>query len=91
VSVVASTVIEIKKESKRRSVHSQGCSTLSTDAALGNCIESGERGGVSVLAERSGLIAAQYVVGEAADPGEHTWVMMDARLILLDGNVAGVV
>jgi hypothetical protein len=68
----------------------QGCSTLSTDAPLGCCIESAERGGVSVLAERSGLIAAQYVVAEAADPGEHTWVMTDARLILLEGNVAGV-
>ena len=27
-----------------------GCSTLSTDAPLGNCIEPGERSGVSVLA-----------------------------------------
>jgi hypothetical protein len=71
-------------------VHLQGCSTLSTDAPLGYCIESGERGGVSVLAKCSGLIAAQYVVAEAADAGEHTWVMTDARLILMEGNVAGV-
>jgi hypothetical protein len=68
----------------------QGCSTLSTEAPLGYCMESVEGGGVSVLAERPGLIASQYVVAEAADPGEHTWVMTDARLILLEGHVADV-
>jgi hypothetical protein len=37
------------------------------------------------------LIAAQYVVAKAAYPGEDPWVMTDARLIFLKGDVAGVV
>ena len=37
---------------------SQGCSTLSTAVPLGQCIESGESSGVSLLVERCGLIAA---------------------------------
>src|ERR1019366_5443855 len=69
----------------------QGCSTLSTDAPLGHGIEPGESGGVSVLAERSGLIAAQDLVAEAAYPGEASWVVTDAGLVLLEGDVAGVV
>ena len=69
----------------------QGCSTLSTDAPVGERIDSGESGGVSVLAEGSGLISTQYVVGEAAYPGEDAWVVTDAGLILLEGDVAGVV
>src|SRR5271166_3757403 len=36
----------------------QGCSTLSTAVPLGQCIESGESSGVSLLVERCGLIAA---------------------------------
>ena len=87
---VASGLVNVRTRLRSPLVMTQGCSTLSTDAPLGYCIESGERSGVSVLAERSGLITAQYVVAEAADPGEHTWVMTDARLILLEGNVAGV-
>ena len=33
----------------------------------------------------------QYVVGERAQPSKDAWLMTDARLIFLEGDVAGVV
>src|ERR1039458_10440134 len=69
----------------------QGCSTLSTDTPLGQSIESGESGRVSVLAERSGLIATQNIIAKTAYPGEYTWIATDVRFILLEGDIARVV
>ncbi len=69
----------------------QGCSTLSTEAPLGEGIESGESGSVSVLIEGAGLISAQHIVGEAAQSSEDTWVVTDAGSIFLEGDVTRVV
>jgi hypothetical protein len=69
----------------------QGCLTLSTVAPLELYIEAAQSSGISVLAEVADLVAAQYVVSEAAQPGEDAGVTADARLILLEGNVARLV
>jgi hypothetical protein len=58
-------------------VTAQGCTTLSTAVPLGECIESGESGGISLLVERCGLIAAQDIVGEAAYSGEDPRIATD--------------
>src|SRR5208283_703161 len=84
-------VLQATISPRRPGSRNQGCSTLSTDAPFVQSIESGESGSVSVLAERSGLIAAQDVVGKAAYPGEDPWVVTDAGLIFAEGHVAGVV
>src|SRR5580658_1163973 len=62
----------------------QGCSTLSTTVPLGQCVESGESSGVSLLVERCSLIAAQDIVGEAAYSGENPRIATDPELILLE-------
>jgi len=64
---------------------------LSTEAPLAQCIESSESGGVSVLTEGAVLVAAEHIVGEAAHPGEDTWVVANAGLIFLEGDVTRVV
>jgi hypothetical protein len=69
----------------------QGCSTLSTDAPFEKSIESGESGGISVLTESAGLVAAQDVVAKTAYASEDAGVETDARLVLQKGDVAGVV
>ena len=51
---------------------------LSTVAPLEQGIEAAQSGGISVLAEGANLVAAQDVVAEAAQSGEHTWVSADA-------------
>jgi hypothetical protein len=64
---------------------------LSTEAPLGQGIESGESCGVSVLTAGAGLVTAEHIVGEAAHPGEDPWVMTDAGLIFLESDVTRVV
>jgi hypothetical protein len=68
----------------------QGCSTLLTDAPLGQRIESGESGSVSVLVECSGLISPQDIVAKTAYPGKNTWIATDAGSILLEGDIPGI-
>src|SRR4029077_4744861 len=69
----------------------QGCSTLLTEAPLGQSIKPRQSGGVSVLTEGADFIPAQPVVSEAAQPGEDTGVVTYAGLIFLKGDIAGVV
>src|ERR1700735_1414037 len=69
----------------------QGCSTLLTEAPLGQSIKPRQSGGVSVLTEGADFIPAQHVVSEAAQPGEDTGVVTYAGLIFLKGDIAGVV
>src|ERR1700722_15438251 len=56
----------------RSSRRTQGCSTLLTEAPLGQSIKPRQSGGVSVLIEGADFIPAQHVVSEAAQPGEDT-------------------
>ena len=44
----------------------QGCSMHSTEAPVGQGLESSESGGVSGLTEGAGSVTAQHIVGEAA-------------------------
>ena len=69
----------------------QGCSTLLTEAPLGQSIKPRQSGGVPVLTEGADLIPAQHVVSEAAQPGEDTGVVTYAGLIFLKGDIANVV
>jgi len=63
---------------------------LSTEAPLGQGIESGESCGVSVLTAGAGLVTSEHIVGEAAHPGEDPWVVTDAGLIFLEGDVTRI-
>ena len=69
----------------------QGCSTLLTEAPLGQSIKPRQTGGVSVLTEGAGFIVTQHVVSEAAQPGEDTGVVTYAGLILLKRDMERVV
>ena len=72
-------------------VSTQGCSTLLTEAPLGQSIKPRQSGGVSVLTEGADFIPTQHVVSEAAQSGEHTGVVTYAGLIFLKGDIASVV
>ena len=69
----------------------QGCSTLLTEAPVGQSIKPRQSGGVSVLTEGADFIPAQHVVSEAAQPGEDAGVVAYAGLIFLKGDIASVV
>ena len=69
----------------------QGCSTLLTEAPLGQSIKPRQSGGVPVLTEGADFIPTQHVVSEAAQPGEDTGVVTYAGLIFLKGDIANVV
>ena len=69
----------------------QGCSTLLTEAPLGQSIKPRQSGGVPVLTEGADFIPTQHVVSEAAQPGEDTGVVTYAGLIFLEGDIANVV
>ena len=49
----------------------QGCSTLLDDQEFEERPEAAESSAVAILAEGVGFVGLQYVVGEAAQAGEH--------------------
>jgi len=69
----------------------QGCSTLLTEAPLGQSIKPRQSGGVSVLTEGAAFVPTQDIVSEAAQPGEDTGVVTYAGLIFVKRDIAGVV
>ena len=69
----------------------QGCSTLLEVFHLAESFDASESGGVSILGDGVRLIEAEDIVGEAAEPGEDSRSVADARGIFAEGDVAGVV
>jgi len=68
----------------------QGCSTLWWVYHCQQVIDSCESGTVSVLGARCGLVGGENVEGEAAQAGEHTGIVTDARAVLAKGDIAAV-
>ena len=62
--------------------HPQGCSMHSTEGHCEHGFDASDRGGEAVLRDRVGLIAAQDIVGEAAQSGEDPRIFSDLRGIL---------
>ena len=68
-------------------MHGQGCSILFIYIHGCESVEASERGGVSVLRDRIGLIRSEEIVGEASEAGEDAWVGSDARRVLAQCNI----